>query len=355
LPAGFGRLGGGGMGLVTGGGGGGGGSILTGAPPRGGSDAAGRIPGVTDPSNTILGSMGNITGAIGSITAAQLEALRKQYPSDFFALQQMLLENAKRRAAGDISDLLPEMWQKNAEAAVGGGYSGSAMENTKRLRDMGLTRLGLEKGAEESMKNVFGATPTVKPYDPSSIIAGIIDAQNRADLYNAAPDPEAAYNRARNAARGAGGGGGGGGPGVRYGAGGGGGTSSVDDILKRYGSGLGGSPPPIIARGTRVGGLPDSDYDNVYQTGGPGWGIGAGGGGGGNMSVEDFDAFANRYGYDPLDPASLFDNKNDYGNGYDEEYDYRNDPNYYYDANEDNGGDGGDFGYDPFDPESFFN
>lgn len=221
------------------GGGGYGGGSLGGANPTGYNPASGGIPGVTNPAGTIAGNLGNIGGIIGGITDAQLAALRKQYPSDFFALQQMILENAKRRAAGDVSDLLPEMWTKNAENAVGGGYSGSQLENTKRLRDLALTRLGLESGAEKSMTNVFGATPTVRPYDPSQIIQALTNAQERADLYRAAPVPEDAYQRALRAAGGAGGGGGT--PGVRYPGltAGAGGASTVDDILKKYGNNLG--------------------------------------------------------------------------------------------------------------------
>jgi hypothetical protein len=209
---------------------------------------------VTNPASTIAGSLGNIGNIIGGITGQQLEALRKQYPTEYFATLQQLLQNTQRRAGGDISDLLPELQVRNAEAGVAGGYSGSQMENTKLLRDLGLTRYGVEEQALKDLGLIQSGTPTVRPYDPAGVIGAITNAQERADLYNAAPDPEVAYRRARDAARG-GGGGGGGGPGgaVRpgtMGGGGGGGGGSVDDILKRYGSGLGGYGPPIIARGT---------------------------------------------------------------------------------------------------------
>ncbi len=245
-----GGLGGGFSGGFSGGGAPGG---LPGAPPGAGSDAAGRVPGTTNPIDAILGNMGGITGIQTGLTDNALQLLRKQYPTEFFALQQQALQNAQRRAAGDISDLLPEMWTKNAENAVGGGYSGSAQENTKRLRDMGLTRLALEKGAEESMKNVYGTTPTVHPQDMSGIIGALVDAQARADIMRGAPNPEAAYQRAR-AAAGGGGGGGGGVPGVIPGrvTSAGGGASKVDDILKRMGGNSFG--PPVIARGTAEGG-----------------------------------------------------------------------------------------------------
>jgi len=336
IPATWGRGGGGGGGLGSSGGGGygGGGSVLTGAPPRGGSDASGHIPQVTNPATTVTGNLGNIGNIVGSVTAQQLEALRRQYPTEYFATLQQLLLNTQKRAGGDISDLLPELQVRNAEAGVAGGYSGSQMENTKLLRDLGLTRYGVEEQALKDLGLIQSGTPTVRPYDPTNVISGIINAQERADLYNAAPDPEAAYRRARDAARGSGGGGGGGGtPGVRYGGGGGGGGgSSVDDILRKYGSGMGGYGPPIIARGTRVGPLPDADYENVYQTGGSGWGSG-----GGNMSVDDFDAFADEYGggFGGFDNYDEFGDNEDYG-GYDD-----------YDDAGDYGG-GGDYGYEDY-------
>jgi hypothetical protein len=327
---------------------------IVGANPTNYNPASGGVPGTTNPAGTITGNLGNIGNIIGGVTASQLEALRKQYPSDFFALQQMILENAKRRAAGDVSDLLPEMWTKNAENAVTGGYSGSELENTKRLRDLALTRLGLETGAEKSMTNVFGATPTVRPFDPSGVIQALVDAQAKADLYRAAPDPEAAYNRAKNAAGGPGGPAGTTG-GVRYPglAPGAGSTSTVDDILKRYGNNMGyfaaqgtlpstytspgpvyGKTPmfdqPTINAGTPgVNENPDFAGSLTYAGGSPWGGVNPGAGG-----PLDFAGGANYQGNAPWSPFSdpfgtmltpagstsqpnTVDNSNNYDDNYD--------------------------------------
>ena len=323
------------MGLVSGGGGGGGGS-LGGAAPRNYNSASGGIPGVTNPINTVSGNLGGIGSIAGGITDQQLESLRKQYPTEYFATLQQLLANTQRRAGGDISDLLPELQTRNAEAGVAGGYSGSAMENTKLLRDLGLTRYGVEEQALKDLGLIQSGTPTVKPYDPTGMISSLINAQERADIYAAAPVPEEAYKRARDAARGGGGGGGGVGGGVRpatMGGGGGGGGGSVDDILRRYGSGLGGYGPPIIARGTRVGGLPDADYENPIT-------FGAGGNyGAGQTSVENFDEFADTAGQFGGAPNRIgstsfedFGDYEDYG-GYD---DYEGSSDY------------GDYGYEDY-------
>jgi hypothetical protein len=219
---------------------------------------------VTNPAGTITGNLGNLANIINSITSTQNQALRGQYPGEYFSTLGTLLGNVGRRAAGDISDLLPELQTRNAELAAGGGFSGSAMANTKLLRDLGLTRYGVEQQALGDLGTIQSEIPKTQPYDPTGVIAALIDAQQRADLYRAAPDPEAAYRRALQNARG-GGGGTGTGPGgpVRPGVlGGGAGASigSVDDVLRRYGSGLG-YGPPIIARGTRA---PDYTRDTAY-------------------------------------------------------------------------------------------
>lgn len=234
--------------ISTGGGGGGMAGGLVGADPRDYNPASGGVPGTTNPIDTILGNMGGITGIQTGLTDNALQLVRNMYGPEYFATLGQLQRNVDRRAHGDISDLLPEMWQRNAEAAVGGGYSGSAMENTKRLRDMGLTRYQVENEALAGQGKIFGMTPTVTPQDVSGVIGALVQAQRDADIYRSAPSPEAAYQRAlRNV--GGGGGGGGGVPGVIPGRlAGGAGASKVDDILKRMGGNVFG--PPIIARGT---------------------------------------------------------------------------------------------------------
>lgn len=261
------------------GGGIGGGGSLTGANPRDYNPASGGVPGVTSPISTVKGSLGDLTAIQGGLTGSALDALRKQYPGDYFNVLGTLLGNVGRRAAGDISDLLPELQQTAAERAVGGGFSGSAMENSKLLRDIGLTRYDVENQALAGLGAIQGLIPKVNPTDVTGIINQQLGAQERADMYRAAPNPEAAYNRAKAAAGGGGGGGGGGTPGIRYGGGGASAGSSVDDILKRYGAGMGfgaGSGPPIVGRGTagspmgQNAGLNPAPFGSIPYNGG-GW------------------------------------------------------------------------------------
>lgn len=231
--------------------GGGGGGGLRGASSRGYNPASGGIPGVTSPIEAITGNLGGLGGIIGSITGSQSSALRDQYPDEYFSTLGTLLGNTGRRAKGDISDLLPELQQTSAENAVYGGMSGSQAENTKLLRDLGLTRYGVQNEAINSLGKIQGEIPTVRPFDPSGIIASQLAAQERADMYASAPVPEDAYRRAMGAA---GGGGGGGTGGIRYNLGGGGSAASpIDTIMGGYGA-------PTIGYGTR----PETSQGNDY-------------------------------------------------------------------------------------------
>jgi len=187
------------------GGGVGGGSGITGAAPRSYNAASGGIPGVTSPIDTVTGNLGSLSDIINSLTQTSSGALKGQYPSEYFSVLGTLLGNTQRRAAGDISDLLPELQQGAAESAVAGGVSGSGAANSKLLRDLGLTRYGVENQALRDLSTIQGEIPTVRPFDPNDIIRQQLEAQERADMYAAAPSPEAAYQRAMQAAQGGGG------------------------------------------------------------------------------------------------------------------------------------------------------
>lgn len=284
-----------GGGVSTGAGGGG---YLAGADPRGYNPASGGIPGVTNPLSTVLGNLGGLGGLIGGLTGASSAALRAQYPAEYFGTLGTLLGNVGRRAAGDISDLLPELQTHAAERAVAGGVSGSGAANTKLLRDLGLTRYGVESQALKDLSTIQGEIPQVHPFDPSATIGALINAQERADLYRAAPVPEAAYQRAMSNVGGGGGGYGGGGP-ATYRPPMGGGGGSVDDILARFGQHVG-YGPPIFARGTREG--PESELIN--ERGIPLWALnpenldlGGGGGteGGGPLADVGDESFDRNY------------------------------------------------------------
>lgn len=203
---------------------------LPGAPSRNYNSASGGIPQVTSPVEAITGNLGGLGGIISSITGSQSGALKGQYPSEYFSTLGTLLGNTGRRARGDITDLLPELQQTSAENAVYGGMSGSQAENTKLLRDLGLTRYGVENQALKDLGTIQSEIPQVRPFDPSAIINEQMAAQERADLYNSAPVPEAAYQRAMGAAGGSGRTTGG----LSYNFGGGGTSRPISPITSGY-------------------------------------------------------------------------------------------------------------------------
>lgn len=264
------------MGTIRVGGGGAGG--LRGASPRSYNSASGGIPGVTSPVDAITGNLGNLGGIINSITGSQSTALRDQYPDEYFSTLGTLLGNTGRRAAGDISDLLPELQQNSAEDAVYGGVSGSGAENTKLLRDLGLTRYGVQNQALKDLGTIQSEIPQVRPFDPSGIIAAQLSAQERADMYASAPVPEDAYRRADAAAGGGGGGGRTGG--LTYNLGGGGGQArTVDAALKGYAA-------PVVQYGT--GGPMGSSAGYAPWGSFPGAVSGSGGAGGYGGGVDEW-------------------------------------------------------------------
>ena len=282
--------------IISSGGGGG----VRGAAPRGYNPASGGVPGVTSPIDAITGNLGGLENIIGSITGSQSSALKNQYPDEYFSTLGTLLGNTSRRAKGDISDLLPELQQNSAENAVYGGMSGSQAENTKLLRDLGLTRYGVENKALQDLSTIQGQIPKVNPYDPTGLINHQLDAQERADMYASAPVPEDAYQRAMRAAGGGDGGipwknasGGGGSGGGRGGAG-----SPINPISSGYG-------PPTIGYGTNPnvvssqGLAPWGSFPNALSAGG-----------------EDQDPFAWLFGGDtPTGNVGDFGGNLNYGGG----------------------------------------
>jgi hypothetical protein len=185
----------------------GGAGTLQGAGPLPGTynPASGGIPGTTDTGTSlanllgaISGQVGNLAPIIGGITGAENQALRDQYPDQYFGTLDTVLGNVSRRATGDITDLLPQMQQGAAEYGVGAGISGSPNANSKLLRDLGLTSYGVQRQATQDLGAVQNLIPKVAPYSPNRLIPDIgqqLNLQALADMLRAAPVPEAAFQR----------------------------------------------------------------------------------------------------------------------------------------------------------------
>jgi hypothetical protein len=187
----------------------GGAGTLQGAGPLPGTynPASGGIPGTTGTGASLANLLASISGQvnnlgpiIGGITGAENQALRNQYPSQYFGALDTVLGNVGRRATGDITDLLPQLQQGAAEYGVGAGISGSPNANSKLLRDLGLTSYGVQRQALQDLNTVQSEIPRVAPYSPNRLIPDIgqqLNLQALADMLRAAPVPEAAYQRTR--------------------------------------------------------------------------------------------------------------------------------------------------------------
>lgn len=276
----------------------GGNGTVVGADPTGYNPASGGVPNLTGSGtslqnliNSIGGNLGGVESIVRGLTDTQNKALKDQYTPEYFGLLDTATANAQKRAGGDITDLLPELNQHAAEAAVAGGVPGSQAYNSKLLRDMGLSRYNVERGALDDLTKIKSATPTVAPYDPNNLVPNInqqLTLQQLADMLKSSPIPEAAYSRGlQNAMAGLSQGGAAG-----YGGGfsrpNGPGNQSASDpsrIVDRYNPtkpGSGGSFTSQGGFGNDEWDDPNQDFNLDTGTWDPHeWGVPAGGGGGG--------------------------------------------------------------------------
>ncbi len=177
-----------------------------GALPGTYNPASGGIPQTPTPSqslaNLIAGIQGNIGGlgsVIGGVTQAENQALRDQYPDEYFNTLGTLQGNVARRAQGDALDLIP-MWAQNAaEWGIGQGVSGPALAS-KFAKDVFGGIHNLQRQAIQDEATLKGLYPTVAPYSADRLLPTFGDQIGWEDVGNvrgAAPIPEAAYGRAR--------------------------------------------------------------------------------------------------------------------------------------------------------------
>jgi len=187
----------------------GGAGTLQGAGPLPGTynPASGGIPGTTGTGaslanllSSISGQVNNLGPIIGGITGAENQALRNQYPNQFFTGIGTGLENINRRLQGDISDLFPVKATQSAEWASGQGVSGAPLSDYQLAAALGRTRYDVMRNAQQDLAQMKNTIPTVAPYSPNRLIPDIgqqLNLQAIADILRAAPVPEAAYQRNR--------------------------------------------------------------------------------------------------------------------------------------------------------------
>lgn len=187
----------------------GGAGTLPGAAPLPGTYSAGSggIPGTTGTGTSLANLLESISGQVGNlgpiiqgITGAENQALRSQYPSEYFGALDTVLGNVGRRAQGDIQDLLPQLTQGAAEWGIGSGVgTNSPAFSSKLTRDVLGSAYNVQRQAAQDLAgSVQSAIPRVAPYSPNRLIPDIgqqLNLQALADMLRAAPIPEAAFQR----------------------------------------------------------------------------------------------------------------------------------------------------------------
>lgn len=181
------------------------GTIPGAVPLPGYTEESGGVPGTTSPSQSLAnliaglaGQTGNIGKLVGDLTSASTKALRDEYPAEYFNTLGTLMGNVGERARGNVSDLLPELGQGAAEWGVGAGVPGSPAFETKLARDLGLTRYRVEREALDDLGRIKAGIPTTAPFDINRLVPDVnlqSALEQIANMYAAAPKPEAAFKR----------------------------------------------------------------------------------------------------------------------------------------------------------------
>lgn len=221
----------------------GGTGTLTGAPGTGGSPAAGRIPGVPDPTATatsaITGNISNLPGleklfqGIGGTMVPNYPALSATQSGNIASLLGSPDPRATPGAYGDE-------FRHAAETGAGLGIGGSAAEGAMGYRMSDRERIARQAQGTSMLSAALGQANQVLPLQNfQTTPQQSQEWQYMANLMKAAPDPELAWQRAMQLAR----------EGINrgYGAGygAGGGASAPRSAGPAPAQSIGYAPPPV--------------------------------------------------------------------------------------------------------------
>lgn len=182
------------------------GSVVTGAPSREYNPAFGGIPQVTNPSqvvaNTIAGNVANLpaaqtlAGGVNTFNIGQsVQPLIANLPN-YEAMTGAASENILGNLQGQLSpDVMQAIQQSAAERGIVTGGAGGPNANAAYLRALGLTSLDLQNLGQGQLTAAIARMPQVNLMNPASEMLSAdqaLSSQAAADVYNAAPSPQAA-------------------------------------------------------------------------------------------------------------------------------------------------------------------
>ncbi len=267
-----------------------------GALPGSWNPASGGIPQTPNPATSlenllagIGGNLGGLGDIVRGITGTANQALRDQYPAEYFDTLATQLGNVGRRARGDIEDLFPLRSMQSAEWAQGQGVggAGSPISNLHLQGLLGRTRYDVMRDALQDQGAIQNLIPRVAPYDPSRLLPTFTDqygSELQRNIFGSAPIPEAAFNRNLALAN----------QGLNRG------INAGFSPVQRF------SPGGPLFQPNLAGMLPQGVATAPTVPTGPGWGFGIGEGGfagGGNIPPEEINQFIDRMG--PLSPPQF--------------------------------------------------
>lgn len=172
--------------------------------------AFGGIPQLPMPTSTQgsaiqgdLGNLGSILSLINGIDTSQQAQLLSQYNTAIPGYDQ-LTKTASGVTGEELHGQVPQdvialLTQQAAERGISTGMPGSSNSNAAYLRALGLTSLGQEQAGMQNLATMTQAAPIAPLYNPASLLVTPEQQQEAASsqaIYNAAPNPAAAANKA---------------------------------------------------------------------------------------------------------------------------------------------------------------
>jgi hypothetical protein len=179
-----------------------------------GSGAYGAIPNVPDPTASAagaiqgnLGNLGGVNALAGNIDTTNQNQLLQNYNMaipNYSALTGAASGVTGQELAGKVpQDVIDLLQQQGAERGVMTGSPLSPNSNAAFLKALGLTSLGQEQAGFGNLGQLVQQAPKAPLFDQSSMLVNPVqeqDANATRDIFNAAPNPEAAAKAAMSAA-----------------------------------------------------------------------------------------------------------------------------------------------------------